>query len=1445
MTKALATLSITALIALGALTSSPLQAKVKLHSIGDSTMQTYDESSTDKRGWCQMLQQFFDSDFIQVNNRGKSGASSKSFYLESAYWPTMVAQTSTSTTIEEGDYVIIQFAHNDEKNGGADGDTVKAYYNYIGDAATASTTDYRGTTAYGTFKGFIRAFIDETKARGGKPIIVTPICRKYFSGTSAIRRNGRHDLGDSFTICDGQTLTTGHSVAASDHTYDYTQSLIDVAAEYEDVPVIDLTQLTADMYVSYGEAFCTANLFCTDDSTHPASMGATLIARAFAQAVKNGDNQITKAQNYDASHKAQSDAILTELAEHVIVSNEISFNPQSGDLGRAYSGQTLTKEFNVSAFGLAQESGTVTFQTTGDFLVSTDKQQFATTAQADYTGSTLITTIYVQATLSGTGTITGTLTASDGEHQKTLDLSAEVISLSGDTEECSVLWAMNGGNAAVTEGAIQALDQRWSEMYAKDYNNINKAAIWPEESGYDASRKTQRNCIVGDAWPAGEIDEVSTRYIQLGVKAPEQTVINVDRISMYLAGAGGSGMRCKVYYSLDSLFSAPVQIAEFTSMAGNTAYLVSQEVVESIEDGQELYLRIYPWYNGAATGKSIALADVCIHGWASSADQSVTIEGSTVTWPFHSGTDDQEPEYDPFEASAYFTSPAIVVGEKVAFHGTATWSGSTEEGNVDPANGTVMTQVGNPSTTDSFTSGYSDDQGIILETHLTNGGVFIPSGISLDAARLGTDGGAFSVIVCAGNDEQEIISGQTPNRSGKGLFLSHYDANVNGLAADEDNPLRIKILLGNSLGKGKYYAFANIQVQGTVMGAGDDSKLTVQSISPESGVGVSRTGKVVINYSARIAQGEGEVTLTHQTTSVAIPLTPVWSNRAITLPYIGLDYGTTYRLHVPEGYVVDAATGQKAAPAVDYDLSVIERPVPTARSFDAIVDGSLTQLEYLGKIEATATMPAQYRTIQAAIDDAPASSTQPYLIYIKEGYYRDPNFSFNSGYGTAYVDRTPTSTDTETTRISGAINEYDSCRIICINKPNIHLIGQERDKVIIATDRFDGAMNNAKMTDDPSHHDHSRVWYHISAGATVEVQDKGTDFYMEGITVDNENWTQLHLEGPQSLCFNISGDRAVLHNVRTRSYQDTYYNGGTYNRTFWYDSEIEGSVDFIYGASDVFFEGCTLNINRSSGGYIVAPNHPKETRWGYVFNNTRITTDDVADPSRYSIWLGRPWHEYPKTVFLHTQMELTPMDSLWYQTMGGLPDLWAVYDMWNVKGNPLSTVSRKCYYYTDSEGNKVWGVAKNELSDEEAAQYTITNVFSGDGSTNASGYWNPQAYVDKPAVPELHAVGTEVTWTADRYAICYVVTVNGKPVAFPTECSYSASAGDVVTVQSVGEHGTLSDASLAVTISSDGISTLQVDDVATQRTYDLLGRPISGTSSVHGLLLQNGRKFLR
>ena len=73
------------------------------------------------------------------------------------------------------------------------------------------------------------------------------------------------------------------------------------------------------------------------------------------------------------------------------------------------------------------------------------------------------------------------------------------------------------------------------------------------------------------------------------------------------------------------------------------------------------------------------------------------------------------------------------------------------------------------------------------------------------------------------------------------------------------------------------------------------------------------------------------------------------------------------------------------------------------------------------------------------------------------------------------------------------------------------------------------------------------------------------------------------------------------------SYQDTWITTSTQkNRHYIKNSLIEGAVDFIYNGGDVYLDGDTLEINRPSGGYIVAPWHTADTKWGYVFQNNVI-----------------------------------------------------------------------------------------------------------------------------------------------------------------------------------------------------------------------------------------------
>lgn len=597
------------LLAAGMLVSTSMMA-IKVHTIGDSTMATYSESTTVTRGWGQMFQQFF-TDAVTVNNRAKSGASSKSFYEEAAYWESVKKQ------IQPGDYVLIQFAHNDEKNDGMDGDEVKAYYESIGDQAKADATDYRGTTASGTYKEYLRKYVEETRALGATPVLVGAICRKYFTG-STIRRNGRHDLGDDFSLLTASGIKEGNKVGEDDHTYDYPYQMRLVADEMG-VSYIDLTTATKELYESYGDAKANELLFDGDGSTHTSAMGATLIARLCAQLL-------------------QKQGILTE---YINLTSDLSVNPSKADLGEAYKGQTVVKEFQISGFDLQPAEGNVTITASKGLQVSADGESYSGSISMSYKEGNMIGTFYARCEFAEEGPINEEITVTSGDKTITIPVTGTSIVLEGGVP-VQAYWRLEKDDECEVTGPMNTLGQSYSGMTLQKYSAPNTNTTWPEWTGFDASRKTQRNVIEGESWPAGEIDEVSTRYIEFAVQPAKGTTLKVDSMSMFVCGCGGNGMCCKIYYSKEENFANPVNIFEMKSMPANNMQYVCSMPVLSVNEGETLRIRVYPWYNNAATGKTICLSDVTIHGIAVDSTTGISSEltqNAAPVRPVYYGTD--------------------------------------------------------------------------------------------------------------------------------------------------------------------------------------------------------------------------------------------------------------------------------------------------------------------------------------------------------------------------------------------------------------------------------------------------------------------------------------------------------------------------------------------------------------------------------------------------------------------------------------------------------------------------------------------------------------------------------------------------------------------------------------------------------------------------------------
>ena len=210
-----------------------LKVSAKIHTIGDSTMADYDQAEPDQKGmygWGQVFGDYF-SNGMTVKNWGDRGESARSFYRK--FWPKV------RTEIKKGDYVLIQFGHNDQKS---------------------VTTD--------VYREYLSRFICETRELGATPILVTSICRKLFEGTK-ISRLGRIDNGKA------------HGVDENNHTYDYPYHMKKVADSLK-VECLDLTTACKEYMESWGPEGC-KQFFPSGGSTHTNELGARVNAQLVAQ----------------------------------------------------------------------------------------------------------------------------------------------------------------------------------------------------------------------------------------------------------------------------------------------------------------------------------------------------------------------------------------------------------------------------------------------------------------------------------------------------------------------------------------------------------------------------------------------------------------------------------------------------------------------------------------------------------------------------------------------------------------------------------------------------------------------------------------------------------------------------------------------------------------------------------------------------------------------------------------------------------------------------------------------------------------------------------------------------------------------------------------------------------------------------------------------------------
>ena len=372
------------------------------------------------------------------------------------------------------------------------------------------------------------------------------------------------------------------------------------------------------------------------------------------------------------------------------------------------------------------------------------------------------------------------------------------------------------------------------------------------------------------------------------------------------------------------------------------------------------------------------------------------------------------------------------------------------------------------------------------------------------------------------------------------------------------------------------------------------------------------------------------------------------------------------------------------------------------------------------KIDFVLGVDGDFKAAVAAAGKSGASASNRFVIFVPDGEY-------------------------DITKLTG-----DSHGKSTVSASYLSIIGQSLEKTIIAN-----------KTDTEG----------ISLTATIYFP-KNNEMYMQDITLQNKGSYNSGNAARQVALQQNEGDKFIYKNVRLLSGQDTYYTKK--GRTYWEGGEINGTVDFICGGGDVFFEGTKLVMTRN-GGYITASQNPGD--WGYVFNNATIVVSNNSFNGTF--YLGRSWG-HAKTVFLNTKMIAQPKGEGWGPDMNSAPQVFGEYNSKDGNGNAVNTSQRKTYFNGGKDASTATTL-KTVWNASDAAKYTLQNVLKG------SDNWDPTKLTAQVSAPKI-------TWADNDDARCWVVFVNGKYKANVVTPSFSldgVATGSKITVRAANSMGGL------------------------------------------------------
>ena len=310
----------------------------------------------------------------------------------------------------------------------------------------------------------------------------------------------------------------------------------------------------------------------------------------------------------------------------------------------------------------------------------------------------------------------------------------------------------------------------------------------------------------------------------------------------------------------------------------------------------------------------------------------------------------------------------------------------------------------------------------------------------------------------------------------------------------------------------------------------------------------------------------------------------------------------------------------------------------------------------------------------------------------------------------------------------------------------------------------------------------------------------------------------------RAVCLQDKGDGTICKNVKMLSYQDTYYSNGN-GKYYWEDSEIHGTVDFLCGGGDVYYNRCKIVVEMRAkdgkgGCTIAAPYTDNGCQWGYVLNN--CTVDNYAENFNF----GRAWGGTPRLAYLNTtllQPDKIVKSRFTTDGMNVPADKFVEYNTMDAQGNVISPTSNVLTFKKDKKENTMETI----LTADQAAEYALDKVFPT---------WTPDADCAQIGLGLLTATDGNISWTAAEGAKAYAVFYDDKFVGMTAATTWTVAAGesaDKFVVRPANAMGGFGGGSTTTT----GINSMKVnaENVASTIFYDLQGSRVDG--SQHGVLI--------